>query len=421
MNIEDQARKLATVSDMQTSWRERLACKRTGEPYGNELNVMTALEHSPDLQGLVAYNEFADEVLLMRSPPWRQISEPEPWTDIDRVELQAWLQAQEIGINRGNVVQDGVVTVARRKAFNPVTDYLDSLQWDGTYRIANWLPDYLGAIGNPKYLDAIGPRILIGAVARAYQPGCKVDVVPVLEGPQGLGKSTAVQILGDPWNADGVPDLSTKDAAIQIQGVWIVELEELTSMSRADVEHVKAFLSRSTDRYRPPYGRNAVNRPRRCIFIASTNLQDYLKDETGNRRFWPIRCRKIDHDALQRDKDQLWAEAVHEYRNGHQWHLSTDDEVLAEQEQELRRLVPELEADLLEYLEAQRDQGRSVVYMRELLQDVAGIRDFTKDRLTAGAIGSQFSRLLTRNGWEKLKPVGRGKDRRQPYEWQGNS
>src|SRR5699024_5673492 len=220
---------LSSVSTMSTSWRERLACKKSGEPYGNELNVMTALEHSPDLQGLVAYNEFSDEVLLMGSAPWRQISEPEPWTDIDRVELQAWLQAQEIGINRGNVVQDAVVTVARRHTFNPVTSYLDGLEWDGTYRLSTWLHDYMGAIGNDRYLDAIGPRILIGAVARAYEPGCKVDVVPVLEGPQGIGKSTAVQVLGDPWNADGVPDLSTKDAAIQIQGVWLVELEELTS------------------------------------------------------------------------------------------------------------------------------------------------------------------------------------------------
>ncbi len=311
-----------------------------------------------------------------------------------------------------------MITVARRNTYNPVTEYLDGLKWDGTFRLCTWLKDYMGAIGDPKYLDAIGPRILVGAVARAFEPGCKHDVVPVFEGPQGAGKSTAVRILGNPWNADGVPDLSTKDAAIQIQGVWLVELEELTSMSRADVEHVKAFLSRSVDRYRPPYGRNATNRPRRCAFIATTNLQDYLKDETGNRRFWPVRCRDVDLSALERDRDQLLAEAVQEYRNGMQWHLTAVDEILAAQEQELRRLVPELESDLIDYLDDQQAMGKTVVYMRDLLTEVAGIKDFAKDRYHAGAIASQFSRIMTKRGWEKMKPIGRGDNRRQPYQLQ---
>ena len=423
-SISEQATEIANLAEVRaarTNWKEDLVTNRNGEYSGNELNAITALEQAPQLQGLVAYNEFSDEVTIMQPAPWRNIKDPEPWSDVDRIELQAWLQAQEISVNRANVVQDAVITVARRKTYNPVTEYLDGLEWDHTFRLAHWLDEYMGAIGEPRYLDAIGPKILVGAVARAYEPGCKLDVVPVLEGPQGKGKSTAVRILGHPWNADGVPDLSTKDAAIQIQGVWLVELEELTSMSRADVEHVKAFLSRSTDRYRPPYGRNAVNRPRRCAFIASTNLQDYLKDETGNRRFWPIRCRGIDLAALQRDKDQLWAEAVHEYRNGLQWHLSASDEVLAAQEQELRRLVPELEAELIEYLEDQRSMGKDVVYMRELLKDVAGIRDFAKDRYHAGAIASQFSRVMTRQGWEKMKAIGRGENRRQPYQWQGGN
>ena len=411
--------KLDDIRAAREDWREELTYNRSGEAYGNELNVITALEKAHALQDLVAYNEFSDEVMLMRPAPWRELEEPEPWTDIDRVELQAWLQAEGLQVNRANVVQDAVVTVARRKTYNPVTAYLDSLQWDGTYRLSNWLEHYLGAIGNPRYLDAIGPRILVGAVARAYRPGCKLDIVPVLEGPQGAFKSTVVKILGEPWCADGVPDLSTKDAAIQVQGVWIVELEELASMRRADVEHVKAFLSRSVDRYRPPYGRNAVNRPRRCVFIATTNEQDYLKDETGNRRFWPIRCRDIKPDLLQRDKDQLLAEAVHEFKNGFEWHLSADDEVLAEQEQELRRLIPELEADLLDYLDAQVQQGKTTVLMRELLTEVAGIRDFAKDRYHAGAIATQFSRAMRKAGWEKLKPVGRGENRRQPYQFLG--
>lgn len=407
------------VLDMP-SWQSTLSIKRDGTPHGNELNVISALDHAPELRGIVRYNEFADQIEIGKPPPWRDIGSEATWTDVDRIELQAWLQARDIQVGRASVVQDAVVTVARRATFNPVKDYLLGLEWDREYRLSTWLQDYLGAKGDARYLDAIGPRILVGAVARILEPGCKVDTVAVLEGPQGLGKSRAVATLGCPWNADGVPDLSTKDAAIQIQGVWLVELEELASMSRADVEHVKAFLSRTVDRYRPPYGRNAVNRPRRCAFIATTNLQDYLKDETGNRRFWPIRCRDIRHKRIEADKDQLWAEAVHLYQSGFQWHLTDDDELLAEREQEARRLVPELESDLLDWLDKERSAGRNVVYMRDMLKEVAGISDFAKDRYHAGAIGTQFSRTLIRNGWEKKPPTGRGENRKQPYEWTGS-
>jgi predicted P-loop ATPase len=177
--------------------------------------------------------------------------------------------------------------------------YLTHLTWDEIPRIDQWLSTCLGADGNPEYLKAIGPRFLISAVARALRPGCKADQVLVLEGAQGIGKSTAVRVLSEPWTTDSLPDLTSKEAAIQIQGVWIVELAELTSMSRSDVEHIKAFMSRNEDRYRPHWGRSSETRPRRCVFIATTNLQGYLRDETGNRRFWPVRCRSIDLERLR--------------------------------------------------------------------------------------------------------------------------
>ena len=405
---------MSNILDMKVDWQDSLAANTNGTPYANELNVITALERAPELRGIVAYNEFADDIEIVKPPPWQNSSET--WSDIDRIELQAWLQANGLNITRASVVQDAVITVARRAGFNPVADYLNGLEWDKTPRLDTWLQHYMGAVGDSDYLAAIGPRIMVGAVARIEEPGCKLDTVPVFEGPQGLGKSRGVAILGSPWNADGVPDLHTKDAAIQIQGVWLVELEELASMSRADVEHVKAFLSRTTDRYRPPYGRNAINRPRRCAFIATTNLQDYLKDETGNSRFWPIRCRDIRCDLLQADKSQLWAEAMHLYKSGYQWHLTDNDTALAEREQEARRLVPELESDLLDYLDRELAEG-TTLFTCVMLRHVAGIHDFSKDRYHAGAIGQQFSRTLTRHGWEKLRPIGRGPQRRQPYEF----
>jgi putative DNA primase/helicase len=404
------------VSKLPERWQVLLRRRKNGDPYGDERNVMTALEKAPEFIGMLAYDEFADRVVLLRCPPWRAtLDTPTEWTDEHRVELQAWLQGHGLPVARGNIVQDAAVAVAKRWASNPLRSYLTGLEWDCVQRIDRLFETYFGADGNPEYLAAIGPRILISAVARALDPGCKADHVLVLEGPQGIGKSTAVGLLGQPWTADSMPDLTGKDAALQIQGCWIVELAELTSMARSDVEHVKAFMSRNIDRYRPPYGRNAVDRPRHCIFIATTNLQEYLRDETGNRRFWPVRCRRIDVTRLRNDRDQLWAEAVHRWKLGVAWHLPPELEPLAQAEQESRRQVSEVEATLIDYLANARQVG--TVFMRDLLRHVGGIEDFGKQQYQASALAAQFSRILVREGWEKLKPVGRGLGRRQPYQY----
>jgi predicted P-loop ATPase len=408
------------VVRLDSNWTQSLARRKSGEAYGDERNVLVALEHCPDLAGLLRYDEFRDIIEFDRAPPWAEhVLIGSAWSDAHRIELQIYLQKSGIQVTRPSVVQDSVIVAASRKAYNPLRDYLKGLCWDQVPRLDTWLQRYLGADGDPRYLRAVGRAFLIGAAKRGYFPGTKMDNVLVLEAGQGRGKSTAVRILSKGWTTDYMPDLHSKDAAVQIQGTFLNEFSELAALHRADLESLKGFLTRSIDRYRPPYGRNAVERPRQCSFIGTTNLNEYLQDETGGRRFWPVRCRAIDTDALRNDVDQLWAEAFWAGTvEREEWHLTAELETLAQSEQDLRRLQSEHEVKLLEYLDAKRKPG-AVVYMRELLIQVAEFSDLAKQGREAGGIARQFSKLLAVNGWEKKKPVGRGMGRRQPYEYVG--
>ena len=199
-------------------------------------------------------------------------------------------------------------------------------------------PRLTSARGRRPYHRAVSRSLLISAVARVFEPGCKADHVPVLEGPQGGGKSTSIGVLFSPWFSDDLAELGTKDAAMQVRAAWGVEISELAAMTRGEIEKVKAFISRSTDIFRPPFGKRVVSVPRQSIFIGSTNSDKYIRDETGGRRFWPIACGSIDIDALDRDRDQLWAEAVQLYYAGVQWWLNDAETVHATAEQEARRV-----------------------------------------------------------------------------------
>ena len=256
-----------------------------------------------------------------------------PWSDRDDALVANWLQHQDINVPL-SIAGQAVEVVARDRSFHPVREYRDGLTWDGTARLDAWLEHYLGADNTP-YHRAVGPRWMISAVARIYVPGCKADCALILEGPQGNQKSSALMALADPWFTDRLSDLRSKDAIMETRGVWIIEIAELDTMRQAGINTIKAFMSRTQDRFRPPYGKRLVDLARQCVFAGSINPEGgYLKDPTGGRRFWPVRCGTINLPALQQDRDQLWAEAHERFRRQEPWWLETQElDGLAAQEQ----------------------------------------------------------------------------------------
>jgi predicted P-loop ATPase len=292
-------------------------------------NAMVALRQAPELVEAVAFDDMLKAPLLMAPlPVVEKVGEipppdenlPRPVRDTDVSQLQEWLQHAGIEKIGRETCHQAVDLRAQERAFHPVRDYLNGLRWDGQRRLDRWLAYYLGAEPSP-YHAGIGPMFMTAMVARIFEPGVKCDYMLVLEGPQGARKSTACAILGGTWFSDNLPDVTTgdKDVAQHLRGKWLIEIAELSATSRAEDAALKAFISRPVERYRPPYGRKEVIEPRQCVFIGTTNKSTYLRDETGGRRFWPVKVGTVDTDALAHDRDQLFAEAVQAYRSSAKW------------------------------------------------------------------------------------------------------
>jgi predicted P-loop ATPase len=303
-------------------------------------NLILFLRHHPQWQGVLAYDEFSARVVIRKRPPWGEEAPDAPWTDHHESLTRVWFQREDIKAAQGDVGR-AVQAAARTNPIHPVREYLDALVWDETPRLDRWLVTYFHA-EDSAYIRAVGPRYLISAVARVYKPGCKVDHTLILEGPQGRFKSEALRTLAarDAWFTDRLSHIASKDAAIEIAGMWLVEIAEMDALSKAAASTMKAFLTRRFDRFRPPWARHLVRLPRQCVFAGTINPPPggYLKDVTGARRFWPVACRgTIDRDGLEGARDQLWAEAVHRYRAGAKWWLETPElEALATAEQAFR-------------------------------------------------------------------------------------
>ena len=417
--IKSQKKSKPNGAAVPHDWTSKLRV-RGSNFVGDEANVVTALREAPELRDLVRYNEFRMQVELQRKPPWRDGDIGEPWNEHDDLDLQRWLQESKIDVRQRGVVSDCIERVARDALFHPVREYLSALWWDGVQRLRTLPRTYLQARGNEAYLSAIGERFFISAVARIFKPGCQADHVLVIDGAQGIGKTSAVRILGGKWIADGLPNLHDKDSALHLLGVWLVELAELAAIRRtADLESTKAFLSRTVDRYRPPYGRRTVEVPRQCVFIATTNEAQYLRDPTGNRRFWPVSCGAIDLAALTRDRDQIWAEAVVLYKRGDAWHLSPDESALANVEQADRIHVSELEQRVQEYVDSLAANGNTETTARDVLIYGTGLNpDNERFIEIAGRLGPQVAAILNRLSWQRIKAVGRSPNRRVTYRYQ---
>ena len=297
-------------------------------------NAIAAFRHAPEWGGVLAFNEFAWGTVVLKPAPWGIVPKGE-WTDHEDRLAAEWLQRQGVLVSV-EIAGQAVQTAARDHPFHPVKSYLQGLQWDGVERVDRWLSTYLGA-EDTEYSRAVGSRWLISAVARIFRPGAKADCCLILEGPQGIRKSTALRTVAGEYFTDELADLGSKDAAMQTRGVWIIELSELDNLNHAEVARIKAFMSRTTDRFRPPYGMRLVESPRQCVFAGTVNHATYLRDETGGRRFWPIACGRIDIHALVGNRDQLWAEAKVRFESGAVWWLDTPDLVqLASDQQEAR-------------------------------------------------------------------------------------
>ncbi|MEI7836951.1 MAG: VapE domain-containing protein [Planctomycetota bacterium] len=318
------------------SWRDLLIYRQL-ESGGQKLercltNAAVMLEHHEAWAGHVRWNELTSQAECSADAP---IDAPAgPWTDRHTADATVWLQHTGLLVP-STLIPEAVLRAAHARPFHPVRDYLGGLTWDGEERLDAWLEDLAG-VPRTVYSQAVGRKFMVSAVARAFRPGCKADHVLILEGPQGVGKSTLARILFDPWFGDELDIMGSKDAAMQTAAVWGLEIAELDSMRHSEISRMKAFVSRTDDRFRLPYGRFVETFPRGCVFLGSVNDAQYLRDETGARRFWPVACSAIDLEGARATRDQLWAEAVAAYRKGETWWLDEELTSHAEVEQEAR-------------------------------------------------------------------------------------
>jgi predicted P-loop ATPase len=303
-------------------------------------NAQIALEGDPNLAGRIRMDTFADSIVGYAPLPWAprdKESEPFRWAENDDAGLRGYLE-KILGFKTKDTINDALVLCAAKNRFNPVADFLNGLQWDGVKRLDKLFIDYLGAADTP-YTRSVTRKSFVAAVARAKQPGVKYDTMPVLTGTQGLGKTTLVQKLGKDWFSNSVESFEGKDAAELLQGVWVVEIGEMSAYKKSDLDTIKGFLSRTEDQYRAAYARKTEKHPRRCVFFGTSNRSDYLRDPTGGRRFLPIdvglqKTTKSVFDDLDGEVDQLWAEAVMNWRLGESLFLTGELEQEAKRQQE---------------------------------------------------------------------------------------
>ena len=293
-----------------------------GGVLANIANACTALARDPGVNCAVRFNQMMQYTTVhhgIGDPARNGGDYPRPLTDADITETQCWMQTKGLKTMGFDTVARAIEKHAHEHAYHPVVDYLDSLKWDREARLGTWLAHALG-VTSDGYHGAIGKMFLISMAARIYEPGCKADYMIILEGEQGELKSKLCGLLAGEWFSDNLPEITSgKDASLHLRGKWLIEIAEMHAFSKAESTHLKQFVSRTHERYRPPYGRTEVIEPRQTLFIGTTNKEVYLKDETGGRRFWPVKVNAIDLEWVERNRDQLLAEAVHLYRIGVPW------------------------------------------------------------------------------------------------------
>jgi len=401
-------------------------------------NTLVIAEHSPAMRDVFIYDIFADEVKIARCPPWEK---PEQFrvhrlSDEDVTRFRCWLEVINVRLGTSDA-RAVMVAAAKRNVINPPMDYFELIHnglqdkngdwiqkplWDKTPRLDTWLTYYCGADKqNEEYLKLVGSMWLIGAVARIYKPGCKFDTALILEGQQYEGKSEVFRTLstlgGKEYFCDDRIDFNNKDHLMALQGKLIYEMAELASFRYATDETTKAAVSKQVDRYRPPYGSVVTDRPRMFVIGGSVNPNGgYFKDPTGNRRYWPVLCSKIDLEALKNDTPQLWAEAVARYKSGERYWLLGDEYKLATIEQHYRMEEDALADDIQEKVAEITNNGLSNNGFRtnDILKKL-GIEPSKKTNLIANRVRN----WLTTHGYKekRVRIEDAYGDTKQPVLW----
>jgi hypothetical protein len=370
-------------------------------------NLILYLHRHPKWEGVLGYDEFAGRVIVRKRPPFGDVAADCPWTDHYESLTRAWFQGEDIFASQGDIGK-AVQSAAKFNSHHPVRAFFDGLSWDGKPRIERWLVTYFHA-DDTEYARAIGPRFLISAVARIHEPGCKVDHMIILEGPQGRQKSTALAALADPWFTDRISHVSSKDASIETAGVLIIEVPEMHELIKAAASASKSFLTRQHDRFRPPYAKHTIKQPRQCVFAGTINppVGGYVRDPTGARRYLPVACHGIiDREGIARDRDQLWAEAVVRYKAGAPWWLETPElEALAAAEQAARFVRDPWHETVAAWLGKKTDVSVHEVLIGALKYDAEDTKNWPQ------SAQSRISRILTNMGFTYCRPRGsRGRD-----------
>lgn len=323
------------------NWIQRLKISpTTGQPLKTIENILISLENEANLKGRIKLDTFADAIVGVAPLPWAprdQETETFRWAEKDDSGLAIYVE-KILGFQSRDKIDHALNQCAAKNSFNPVVDYLNNLKWDGIKRLDTLFIDYLGAADTP-YIRAVTRKSFAAAVARAMNPGIKYDTMPVLTGAQGLGKTTLIQKMGKSWFTNSIESFEGKEAAELLQGVWIVEIGEMSAYNRSDVQTIKGFLSRTEDQYRAAYARKTETHPRRCVFFGTSNRSDYLRDPTGGRRFLPVdvgqqHTTKSVFNDLDGEVEQLWAEAVMNWRFGESLFLTGELAEEAKRQQE---------------------------------------------------------------------------------------